>query len=125
MNVYKNTDEDIHKRIFIFVTQCFNEIVKKIPKTTENIPIIQQISASLTSIGANDNEADAAGSSRDFIAKYVIVRKETKETIYWLSFVQHTNHMDTSIIEKFINEGNEIKSIISKIIENTKKHVQY
>lgn len=123
MNTYRDTDKDIHKRIFTFVTQCFNEIVKRIPKTVENIPIIQQISASLTSMGANDREADAAGSPRDFIAKYMIVRKETKETVYWLSFIQQTNHIDTPVIEKYINEGNEIGSIISKIIENTKKHL--
>jgi hypothetical protein len=70
MNKYANTDKDIHIRIHKFVVSCFINVVRKIPKNTENIPIIQQISASLTSIGANDQEADAADSNRDFIAKY-------------------------------------------------------
>ncbi len=95
MNKYLNTDKDIHIRIHKFVVNCFVNIVRKIPKTTENIPIIQQISASLTSMGANDQEADAADSNRDFIAKYTIVRKETKETKYWLSIVS-----DTGILER-------------------------
>jgi len=52
--------------------------VNSYPKTTENIPVISQVSSSLTSIGANDQEADATTSKKDFIAKYAIVRKETK-----------------------------------------------
>ena len=78
MNKYSNTEKDIHKRIYKFVISCFNNIVKKIPKTVENLPIIEQISSSLTSMGANDREADASTSRKDFIAKYTIVKKETK-----------------------------------------------
>ncbi len=85
MNKYRGTEKDIHTRIYKFVINCFRDVVKKIPKTTENIPIINQVSSSLTSIGANDQEADATTSKKDFIAKYSIARKETKETKYWLS----------------------------------------
>ena len=74
MNKYSGTDKDIHKRIHKFVVSCFVDVVRKIPKTPENIPIIRQISASLTSIGANDQEADAADSRRDFVAKYKITK---------------------------------------------------
>ncbi|KKQ23233.1 MAG: hypothetical protein US40_C0016G0021 [Candidatus Roizmanbacteria bacterium GW2011_GWC2_37_13] len=90
MNKYSNTEKDIHKRIYKFVISCFNNIVKKIPKTVENLPIIEQISSSLTSMGANDREADASTSRKDFIAKYTIVKKETKETEYWLSVIKDT-----------------------------------
>ena len=82
MNKYRGTEKDIHQRIYRFVVDCFVNVVKKIPKTSENVPIIQQISASLTSMGANDREADAALTRKDFISKYVIVRKETSETHY-------------------------------------------
>ena len=88
MNKYKNTPQDIHKRVYNFVVNCFRDVVKKIPKTVENIPIIQQITSSLTSMGANDQEADASATKKDFLAKYTIVRKETKETKYWLSFIR-------------------------------------
>jgi len=120
MNKYRNTNQDIHDRIFRFTVNCFNNVVKRISKTTENIPIISQISSSLTSIGANDREADAAGSVKDFIAKYLIVRKETKETIYWLSFIKETQLISASQIEPYIKECQEIGYIISKIITNTK-----
>ncbi len=99
MNKYRDTDKDIHKRIYYFILNCFREVIKKIPKTVENIPIIQQLTSSLTSMGANDQEADAAATKKDFIAKYTIVRKETKETKYWLSFVKDTGIVNTSIME--------------------------
>jgi len=69
MNKYRNTEKDIHKRIYKFILGCFKDVVKKIPKTTENIPIISQLSSSLTSMGANDQEADASGSKKDFIVE--------------------------------------------------------
>lgn len=121
MNKYANTDKDIHVRIYQFVIRCFCDVVKKIPKTTENLPIISQLSSSLTSMGANDNEADAANSKKDFIAKYVIVKKETKETKYWLSLVRDTNLSSLTNLEPFIQECQEILFIVSSIINKASR----
>lgn len=120
MNKYANTEKDIHIRIHKFTVACFVDIVRKIPKSPENIPIIQQISASLTSIGANDQEADAANSNKDFILKYTIVKKETKETKYWLSLIKDTCILSANIVEPYIRESQEILLIVSKIIQNSK-----
>src|SRR3972149_2976759 len=105
MNKYTGTDKDIHVRIHKFVVACFINIVKKIPKTPENIPIIKQISASLTSMGANDQEADAADSNRDFIAKYTIVKKETKETKYWLTTISDTRILESKTVSPCVKES--------------------
>lgn len=120
MNKYANTEKDIHVRIHKFVVSCFLNVVRKIPKFSENIPIIKQISASLTSIGANDQEANACESNKDFIAKYTIVKKETNETIYWLNFIADTLLVEKSIINLYLKEAQEIFLIISKIILNSK-----
>ncbi|OGG11436.1 hypothetical protein A2Z00_05640 [Candidatus Gottesmanbacteria bacterium RBG_13_45_10] len=122
MNKYANTEKDIHARIYRFIITCFRDVVKKIPKTSENIPIIGQLSSSLTSMGANDQEADASESKRDFIAKYTIVKKETKETKYWLSFVTDAQLISKSIVQPYSQEVQEILLIVSKIIQNTKSH---
>jgi four helix bundle protein len=121
MNKYVNTPKDIHIRIHKFVVECFVKVVKTIPKTPENIPIIKQISASLTSIGANDQEADAADSNKDFIAKYRIFKKEAKETKYWLTIIGDTNILANSVVEPYIREAQEILLIVSKIIINSGK----
>lgn len=123
MNKYANTEKDIHIRIKKFVVDCFIGIVRKIPKTPENTPIIKQISASLTSIGANDQEADAADSVRDFIAKYNIVRKETKETKYWLTIISETRILAPMTVDPYLKECQEILFIVIKIIQNSRQYL--
>ncbi len=120
MNKYANTNKDIHQRIYRFIIVCFRDVVRKIPKTAENLPIINQLSSSLTSIGANDQEADAATSKKDFVAKYTITKKESKETNYWLRFIRDTHILSEIVLEPNIKESQEILLIVSKIIENTK-----
>ena len=120
MNKYRNTPKDIHKRIYNFIINCYKDVVKKIPKTVESIPIISQVSSSLTSIGANDQEADATITKKDFIAKYMIVKKETKETRYWLSVIIDLQLSPKNIVEPYIQECQEILMIVSKIINNTR-----
>jgi four helix bundle protein len=121
MSQYKNTDKDIHVRIYKFIIGCFIDVVKKIPKTTENLPIISQLSSSLTSMGANDQEADASSSRKDFIAKYQIVKKETKETRYWLSFIKDAQLVSKNIVEPYILECQEILLVVSSIIVSSKR----
>lgn len=90
------------------------------PKTPQNLIIIQQISRSATSMGANDQEADGTDSRKDFIAKYAIVRKEGKETNYWLRLIADTNPSLKARMAKLTQEGKEIVKIVSTIILNTK-----
>jgi len=120
MNIYRNTEKDIHRRIYKFILGCFRDVVKKIPKTTENLPIISQLASSLTSMGANDQEADATSSKKDFIAKYMIVKKETKETLYWLTFVKDAGLVSAANVEPYIVECGEILRIVSTIIQNSR-----
>lgn len=41
-----------------------------------------------TSVGANVEEAQAAGSKADFIHKLSIAQKEARESLYWLRLLQ-------------------------------------
>ena len=63
------------------------KFVKKIPKTTENIPIITQLTKSGTSVAANYYEATEGESKKDFAHKIGIAKKEAKETKLWLRLV--------------------------------------
>ena len=117
----KNTAQDIHKRIYDFVIRVL-KLVKQIPNTPENKVIIYQITKSATSIGANDREADGVTTTKDFINKYSIVRKEAKETDYWLNIIADTNPELKLRMNDLINEGVEIIKIVNAIIYNTKKN---
>ena len=112
---------DIHKRIYNFIVRVI-KLVNLLPKTPSNLVIIGQIFRSVTSMGANDQEADGTLTKKDFIYRYTIVRKEGKETNFWLSLIADTNPSFKPRMEEIIQEGQEIVAIISSIINNTRKH---
>jgi four helix bundle protein len=111
---------DIHERIYNFIIRVII-LVNSLPKTPSNSVIIPQILRSVTSIGANDQEADGTLTKKDFIHCYTIVRKENKETNFWLTLIADTNPPIKNKMQPIIQEGQEIVAIISSIINKTKK----
>jgi four helix bundle protein len=105
---------DIHERIYQFVIRVIN-LVKKLPKNQENLILINQITRSSTSMGANDQEADGTDSKKDFISKYTIVRKEGKETYYWLRIIADTNPTFKPRMEGLMQENKEIIKKIKQL----------
>lgn len=122
MSVKMPKNVDIHERIYNFVIRVIN-LTKALPKTPQNDVIIYQIVKSATSMGANDQEADGAESRKDFIAKYSIVKKENKETNYWLRVIKDTNPSIGKRIIGLQEEGLELVKIISAIILSTKRKI--
>lgn len=116
----KEKIRDIHERIYEFVVRVLN-LTKSLPKTPQNLIIINQITRSVTSMGANDQEADGTDSKKDFVSKYSLVRKEGKETNYWLRLIEDTNPEFKSRMANLKQEGKEIIKIVSAIIINTKR----
>lgn len=114
---------DIHDRIFEFIVRVI-EFTKFLPKTSQNLVITNQLMRSVTSIGANDQEADGASTRKDFTHCYTIVRKEAKETIFWLKLIERTNNLITTEdkVSLLIKEGNEIVAIVSTIISKAQRY---
>jgi len=111
---------DIHERIYDFIIRII-KLVNSLPKTDSNSIIIQQLLRCATSIGANDQEADGASSRKDFIHCYTVVRKETKETNFWLKLIADTNPAIKLKMDLIMKEGQEIALIISSIINKARK----
>lgn len=114
-----NQPFDIHERIFRFVTRGL-KVIPYLPRTIEAKIIIDQFARSLTSVGANDNEADGTSTKNDFLHVCTIVRKELKETRYWLRIIAELYPNLTARLTSLISESEELIKIISKIIINTK-----
>ncbi|MEK9175809.1 MAG: four helix bundle protein [Patescibacteria group bacterium] len=112
---------DIHERIFKFIVDVV-KFLNKLPKTPANLIFINQITRSVTSMGANDQEADGASTKKDFIHCYTIVRKEGKETVFWLRIIVETNLTLSIEAKDLTSEGNEIVAIVSTIIKNSSKN---
>ncbi len=115
-----NKQIDIHERTYQFVLRVL-KLLRSLPKTPTNLNIVDQCGRSVTSVGANDQEADACESKRDFLAKYAIAKKELKETNYWLRLIADTNPVLQERMASLLKEGQELLMIISSIIIKTKK----
>ncbi|MFH1201293.1 MAG: four helix bundle protein [Candidatus Omnitrophota bacterium] len=110
---------DIKDRTFSFAQRVL-EIVGMLPKIVECDVIRKQLTEAGTSVGANVEEADGALSKKDFINKMGIARREAKESRYWLRLISG-KYINEEKIAKDIIEANELKNILSSIIENTNK----
>lgn len=114
-------NRDIHDRVYRWVIDVL-ALVKKIPKNVQNNIVIFQITKSVISTGANDQEADAASGKKDFVYKYELTKREAKETCYWLSIIRDTISPLREDAQKFINEGIELINIFSSIIKNSMRN---
>ncbi len=111
---------EIHERIFQFVVQGL-KVPRVLPKTNEANIIINQYIRAITSVGANDNEADGASTRKDFIHCYTIVRKELKEADYWLRIISEIYPPVSSRLKNLICEAEELIKIVSSIIVSASK----
>lgn len=107
----------------IIVDKTFNfskEIIKLYIelKNDKIYELASQLFRSGTSIGANVEEAQAAQSKKDFIAKMCISAKEARETRYWLRLIDETN-ISQRDVKSFLIEINEIINILTKIIKSS------
>ena len=81
----------------------------------------KQILRSGTSIGANSEEAVAAQSKKDFIAKFHIAHKETRETKYWLRLLKDSGYIKNEIARELFSKCDELQRIISFILLTTQQ----
>jgi four helix bundle protein len=119
MNIIDKRKYNIYGRIFKFVISVI-KLTKLLPKTEENKVIISQLLRSATSMGANSEEADGSSTAKDFLHCFTTVRKEGKESIFWLKLLFELNVALQPKIVELIKEGGEITAIISKIIFNSR-----
>src|SRR4030066_2215125 len=102
-----NAKRDIHERIYKFALDIL-DIVKTIPKSTENLILIKQLVRSATSIGANALEADGSETKKEFVHRFTISKKEAKETYYWLSLLSDHNPKIKQDLLHIIDENQQL-----------------
>ena len=78
----------------------------------------RQLLRSGTSIGANVEEAIAAQSRKDFIAKMAIASKEARETRYWLRLLE-TGKLVNVDCRKYLLAIEEVINILTKIVKTS------
>src|SRR3954451_23196130 len=82
------TQNQILEMTFSFSLQIIY-LYKRLIENKEYV-LSRQVLKSGTSIGANVEEANAAQSKKEFIAKMSIASKEARETKYWLRLLSES-----------------------------------
>ena len=119
----KITKYDLEERTAEFGEEII-KFGKKIPIHPVTQRIIPQLVAAGTSVGANYCEADDAESSKDFVHKIGICKKEARETKYWLRMISVAApelKEETRELWKEANELNLIFNAISIKVKNKNK----
>lgn len=93
------------------IVKLSSELSKK------NRVLADQLLRSGTSVGANLNEAQAALTKKEFIAKFSIAAKEIRETKYWLMLLTESGLIKRD--EELETLVDDIIKIITKIIKTS------
>lgn len=93
---------------------------KALSKNTINFNLIDQLTRSGTSMGANYREANETETKKDFSFRIRICRKEGKETIYWLNLIIEANPEFADRIKPLLQETTELVKIFATIAEKSK-----
>jgi four helix bundle protein len=80
----------------------------------------KQLLRSATSIGANVEEANAAQTKKDFIAKMSISSKEARETRYWLRLLDKSQFIQFDY-SSYLVSIEHIINILTKIVKTSQE----
>src|ERR1051325_8184028 len=109
--------QDIHERIFQFACRIVRLHRALTRKRGTDRALASQLLRAGTGIGSNLEEAKAAQSRADFIAKSRISLKEAPETHYWLRLIEATEMVPSKRIQPLVGEANEIVAILTTIVK--------
>ncbi len=108
------------------ISRAFNlardaiQLVDKFPHKISARVIADQLLRSVTSIGANIIEAQAASSRKDFINFLNHALKSGNETKFWLALSRDLDSGLISEIEKLLKETDELVKILGSSIATLK-----
>ena len=106
---------NLEERTYEFARDC-RLLVRELPKTISNIEDGKQLVKSSGSIGANYIEANEKLGEKDLKFRLKISRKEAKESKYWLRLLGDLNPKFEDKINCLIQEAEELRKIVSTII---------
>ena len=117
-NIIREKSLDFGIRIVKFVRYILRQV------TYAEHPICSQLLKAGTSIGANVRESTDAESREDFIHKLKIALKEANETDYWLDIFLGAEYMEQAHYESLKNDCDEIRKILTAIINTTRNNLK-
>ena len=84
--------------------------------------LVNQITRSATSVGANIQEANYASSKADFINKFQIALKECYETDYWFGLFKDTHMITEEEYQDMFAKCSKIRKLLIASITTAKEN---
>ncbi|NOQ32554.1 MAG: four helix bundle protein [Helicobacteraceae bacterium] len=116
-------DNHILVKSFDFSVRIVN-LCKYLQSDKKEYILSKQLIRSGTSIGANVNEAQAAQSKNDFIAKMSISSKEARESKYWIDLLIETEYLpkNSQKVISLREQNIELIKMLTSIIKSTQEN---
>lgn len=85
------------------------------------LTVTRQLMRSVTSVGANVEEAAAAQTKPDFIAKMSVARKEAREVNFWLRLAHESGIASGIDWDDLRKEAMEVSRVVAAITRNAQR----
>jgi four helix bundle protein len=114
------TKRDIQERSFEFACRIVRLYKHLARQRSAAGTLARQVLRAGTSVGANMEEAHAAQSRADFVAKCSVALKEARETKYWMRLLSASGEIPHSRLADLIDESSELIAILTTIRKNAR-----
>ncbi|HHQ4479266.1 TPA: four helix bundle protein, partial [Aeromonas veronii] len=116
-------DNRVQDKAFQFAVRVV-KLNQYLVKTHKEYVLAKQLLRAGTSIAANVNEAQAAQSHADFIAKMAIASKEARETQYWLKLLCAMDYInvDDAHVTTLLAQSDELIKMLTRIVKTAQQN---
>ena len=119
---YMKKEKGIVDLSFDFAVRIVN-LYKFLSQSKQEYVLSKQLLRSGTSIGANVQEAQAAQTKKDFIAKMSIASKEARESRYWIDLLVKTDYLGPKDrhVQTLLAEIESIGKLLTSIVKTSQE----
>lgn len=104
------------------LTEITISTLRNIQLTLYNKNAVEQLIRSISSIGANYQEANGGVSKNDFKSKIALCKKESMESEYWLTILYKLSPSSEDELKPIRAETHQLVLIFTKILQSCRSH---
>jgi len=119
-NCYMQKNNIILTKSYQFAI-CIIQLYQKLSSENKEYNLSKQLLRSGTSPGANIEEGLSSQSRKDFISKFSIALKESKEAHYWLRLLRDSNYISQEIANDYLRDCEELIKILTSILKTSRQ----
>ena len=112
---------DLEERTKMFAIRC-RKLIRKIPLDIGNKEDSKKLVRASGSVAANYIEANEALSTKDFVYRIKVCKKESKESRLWLNLLHITEEDQDNERKVLLQEALELIKIFKTIISKFPRH---